>query len=587
MILYELRRRNVLQVLAAYLAGGWFLMKTGEVIIPTLGGPEWTFRALVLMLIAGCPLAGLFAWLFELTPDGLRLQSGLDREGVATVPAGPALTIFSSLAIAMVAGISAFSYFSGESGLEPDLANLAAPPNSIAVLPFANMSPDADNEYFADGLSEELMDMLSNIQQLKVTGRTSVFSLKGSGDDLTTIGQKLNVANILEGSVRKSGPSVRVSVKLVTARDGYQLWSETYDRTLKDVFSLQEDIASKVVDALKITLLQDQLGINPAAAGVDPQAYDLYLQAKFALNRRDKADVEEAIALLQRALAIDSKFASAYATLAKAHGVSALRGYAPQQTGLENAVLEANRALALDQNLVEAYYVLGMTALWLDRDVQAAEQLFGQALKINPNHGGALNGASIAALMLTRFDTAVELSERALERDPLSMSANLNFALIQHRAGMLGEAAETLENTIALNPETPQLPSTLAIVLVDMGEAERALQMLEQETSADWRNVRAPIVFHALGREEDAAQAATVAIAEQGNAWAFHIAETLARMGRTEQALDWLEKADEEHDAALMEISSTTSLRGLHDQPRFIALLNKLGFPPSPVARSD
>ncbi len=580
MLLNELKRRKVLPVLGAYLAAAWFLMKIGEVVIPTLELPGWAFRALVVLLVAGLPLAGLSAWLFEVTDEGVKLQSDLDKTGQSGAPVGRALTIFSITCVVLAIALTGFTYMtaaptSGKGVAEGEFN--AAPANAIAVLPFVNLSNDDENQYFADGLAEELLGMLAEIHQLRVAGRTSSFSLRDSELDLATIGRKLNVSYVLEGSVRKAGARIRVSARLLDVSDGHQLWSEKYDRAFKGVFDLQADVADKVVDALKVSLVEGQLGVSPHAAGVPPEAYDLYLQARYMMHRRSNEDTREAVVLLRRALAIAPDFAAARATLSLLLSYRAVAEFDPKAEGLAAGETEARRALALDERLVLAYNTLGGIAMFRDRDWAAAREYYNRALAISPNNPDVLDALGNLEGILGRLDLAVSTAVQARELDPLSVKIGNNLMFKLAAAGDIVGAIEEGRRVLALNPKAPQIRAQLAKCLARNGQSEEALGYLESEPSAAVARAFAPLVHQAIGQTEKAESALTDFIEQNGEAWAFQIAEASNVMGHRQQALDWLERAEELGDAGLVYLQFSENLRELHGEARFQRLMEKLG----------
>jgi serine/threonine-protein kinase len=576
---HELWRRKVHKVAAAYLAGGWFLLKTGEIVIETLGFPSWTFRALVLVLICGFPLSAIFAWLFEITPGGIKLQSEVDRRELPT-RTGHALTYF-ILASMILAGVISIRTYLTTGSPQPSAATdpIATSATSIAVLPFSNTSADAENEYFADGLTEELMTLLAAVPELKVTGRTSSFSFKGAQDDLKRIGNALNVVSVLEGSVRKSGDNVRVTAHLVNTKDGFEVWSQTYNRTMRDIFDLQTEIATKVVDALKIEILGGEMEPPGADSEVDPAAYDAFLLGRFHYRQRGEANISAAIESYQKALAIDPMYATAHAALGAAHFERAMRGYVAQDEGLAQAELEVKRALALRPSLPEAHSLLGMILLVRDWDWQGAERSFDRAMEIDPNFLGAVTGASSIAMHLGRLEESVELAQRVADSDPLSLAANYNLGLRLYQAGRWDRARATLERTLELNPGAPVVRALMAKILVEKGEPDRALDAALQEPARIWQLAVLPIVYHALGRDEKAESSINQLVEDYSEYAAFQIAEAYASMDRTDDAIRWLETAYERRDAGMVDLISQPSLADLRHDPRFNSLCERMGLP--------
>jgi tetratricopeptide (TPR) repeat protein len=321
------------------------------------------------------------------------------------------------------------------------------------------------------------------------------------------------------------------------------------------------------------------LRIDPIAAGVDPQAYDVYLQGRYAQRQRGPEDLKQATILFSRAIAIDPKFAAAYSGLASVHSSSAMRGYVPTMDGFTAAEIEVNRALALDPQSLEAFYVRGMSAVLMRHDWAAAEEAFAIALRLNPNDPNILQGAANLEMLMRRFGTAVEYSRRALDADPLSMPANYNLAVRLSSASRFDEAEAQFEKTLALNPGVPQVTAFRALNLMYKGEPEAALALLDQEASPAWRATALPLILFALDKPEEARVAVDELAQSYGDVAAFQVAEAYAFMGMKPEALHWLNAAYEMKDAGITQLVSVQALRGLYGEPEFKILLEKLEFP--------
>jgi TolB-like protein len=386
----ELRRRNVIKVAAAYVIVGWLIMQAGEVMAPALRLPDWTNSALAFFVILGFPIALFFAWAFELTPEGIRKEKDVDRSQSVTAKTGRKLdfAIIGLLAIGLVyfiwesrfasKGSEPFSQDSTEQAADAEAEKRAltpagepeqpAPDKTIAVLPFVNMSDDASNEYFSDGLSEELLNLLVKVPELQVAARTSSFSFKGQNMEIPEIAARLGVAHVLEGSVRKSGNQVRITAQLVRADSGFHLWSESYDRTLDNIFQIQDEIAIAVVEALKVTLL----GAAPEARETDPEAYELFLEGRYYSLKRSMESFPQAIELFQAAVDIDPTYAPAWAEMASAYQWYAGSGGMSIEDGLTSVKTALDQALATDPDLALAYFVRGVQRGMFQFDFEGA-----------------------------------------------------------------------------------------------------------------------------------------------------------------------------------------------------------------------
>jgi serine/threonine protein kinase len=452
----------------------------------------------------------------------------------------------------------------------------AAP--SIAVLPFVDISANRDQEYFSDGLAEELLNDLAKIPGLRVTARTSSFQFKGKSEDLRVIGQKLNVASVLEGSVRKEGKRVRIRVQLVNANDGFHLWSETYERQLDDIFSVQEDIARSVAGALKVTLL----GKNPSASSSqtkDAEAYNSYLLGRYFHGRRTKEDLERAISYYTSAIQRDSGYAAAWAGLAEAHHRQADNGYIPVDEGYRKAREEVERALALDENLTEAHAEMGWIKRAHDWDWEGADASYQRALTLDPGNATALRGAAVLAFTLGRLDEAIELDYRAVRLDPLNVPTHNNLGLHTYYTGRLDEAASALKKALELNPDFPVARVLLGRVYLAQSQPQQALKEMEQETDPVWHLYGVCLAYQAAGRITEAEAALATFIKNHGETMAFQIAEVFAYRGKIDRAFEWLERAYALHDGGMADIKSDPLLKSLERDPRYAAFLKKMRLP--------
>jgi len=379
----------------------------------------------------------------------------------------------------------------------------AASLRSIAVLPFADMSPGKDQEYFSDGLSEELLNVLAKIPELRVTGRTSSFQFKGKIEDLRAIGQKLNVATLLEGSVRKAGNRIRITAQLVNAADGFHLWSETYDRELDDIFAVQDEVSRSVAKALKVTLL-GQESQRPAPRGGSAEAFNLYLQGRYFSARPAAEGLEKALSYYQQALKVEPGYALAWVGLADVHVQQADNGFVPFDEGYPQARREAEKALELDPSLAEAHSTLGWIKTSFYWDWTGADADFKRALELEPGNANVLSPASYLALALGRLDEALQLSRRAVELDPLNLRAHNNLATVASWAGQVDEAEAALRKLLELNPVFPGGHQMLGRVNLGRSRPEAALEEMEREKHPVWRRFGLALAYNALGRMKEA-----------------------------------------------------------------------------------
>mgnify|MGYP001814928348 CR=1 FL=1 len=439
-ILQELKRRNVFRVGAAYAVAGWLIIQVIETISEPLGLPEWTEAFFIVLVLAGLPIVLLFAWAFELTPEGLKKTREVDRDESVTADTGKKLN-YAIIAVL----VFALGYFIWErQGLveapQPDSvastqnAESQAPDEaqaaSVAVLPFVNMSADPEQEYFSDGISEELLNLLAKIPDLRVPARTSSFQFKGQNLDIADVAKQLNVAHVLEGSVRKADVRIRVTAQLIEADTGYHLWSETYDRELTDVFQIQDEISAAIVDALSETLGITAEAAPTVTSAASPEAYNAYLFGQHLLKQRTKADIESAIINFEKALELEPDYAPAHAGLGLAWRLllSSRQTYGTltQEEMLTKAMPHLERALELDPALPEALGAMGLTVEAQDK-LEEAIGYFERALEINPSQTDIRNWYSSTLSDLRRENDAYREMEIAYELDPVSVLTLNNY----------------------------------------------------------------------------------------------------------------------------------------------------------------
>jgi TolB-like protein/Flp pilus assembly protein TadD len=453
----------------------------------------------------------------------------------------------------------------------------AAEARSIAVLPFVDMSPDKDQEYFADGLSEELLNVLAGIQELRVAGRTSSFQFKGKNEDLRLIGRKLNVANILEGSVRKAGSRVRITAQLVKVADGFHLWSQTYDRELDDIFAVQDDISRAVSSALKLRLLMGQG--QPSAARGDAEAYNLYLQGKYFYARQGREDLVKAVSHFEQALTLDPGYARARAGLANAHYMQAAFGYIPVDEGRRKARLQVEKALELDPNLAEAHLTLGRIRRVYDWDWAGADAAYERALELEPGDATVVLGLAAQAATRGQLQEALRLDRRGVEIDPLNTWAHHNLGVHAWRAGRLDEAEAAFRKCLELDPEYPVAHAVLGRVYLARSTPAAALQEMEREKVPGWRRQGLALAYHALGRKQQADAALGELLEKDKESRAFQIAEVYSFRGEVDEAFAWLERAYTQRDGALSQMKGDPLLGNLEADSRYTAFLKKMRLP--------
>jgi TolB-like protein/Tfp pilus assembly protein PilF len=450
---------------------------------------------------------------------------------------------------------------------------------SVAVLPFADLSEKKDQEYFSDGLSEELIDLLGKIPGLHVPARTSSFYFKGKQTTLVDIAKALKVSNVLEGSVRKSGGNIRISADLVRVDDETHLWSETFDRKLDDIFKLQDEIADAVVKALKVSLLSADLPKAAPAANID--AYTLYLQGRSLIERFNLADNVKGADYEQQALKLDPNFAPAWVELSKAQVVGfAALGASTYEVGRAAAFEAADRALKLDPNLAGAHTAMGQVFSGFDWNWEAADREYKKAMALDPEDPGVLSVASQLAIAQGHYKEARELTQRAVARDPLGVLWYRQLGIADYFAGELGEAEAAFGKAIELAPTVAGVHYKLALVHLSRNDAKGALAEMELEPNQGWREQGLPLALDALGRKADADRALAIAEKAGAKGWAYQVGLTYAHRNNLDRAFVWFDSAFTQHDPGLaFYLKGEPLLANIRSDPRYKALLRKLNLP--------
>jgi TolB-like protein/Tfp pilus assembly protein PilF len=593
-LLNELKRRNVFKVGIAYLMVAWLVMQFADVVLNNIAAPGWVFQALMLILAIGFPFAVIIAWAFEMTPEGLKLESEVDRSDSITPQTGKKLNFMIIAVLVLALGYFTFDKFVLTPGRDAALVEattqaiseqslsqeaLAQSDPSIAVLPFVNMSDDSSNEYFSDGLSEELLNLLAKVPELHVTSRSSAFAFKGEKIDIPVVAKKLNVAHILEGSVRKSGDQVRITAQLIEAKADKHLWSETYDRSLDNIFAIQDEIAAVVVAKLKISLLGDV----PVLHETDPQAYASYLQARHLRRQRTIESLGQAEALLEQALSVEPDYAAAWDELSAVYLYSASLGLRPFPEAYALARDAIDNSLAANPNYAPALASLSYVSKVYDNDLVAAAGYLERALQLEPTNIAIIGTAALLYSSLGRFDEATAFNEFTVRRDPVSAVGHSNLGLNYISAGRWDDAIDSFNTALRLNPGYSGTMYKIGIAQLLKGEPRAALESMQKEESV-WGVIGLSMVYHALGQDGDSDEALATLIDEYGRGWAYNIAYVQAYRGDVDLAFEWLDKAVEFKDSGLSEILREKMFSNLYDDPRWLPFLKQINYAPEQLA---
>ncbi|MGH8042540.1 MAG: tetratricopeptide repeat protein [Rudaea sp.] len=573
----ELRRRNVLRAAALYAAGAWALAQGIAQLAPTVGLPDWTTRWFLVAAIIGFPFWIAFAWFYEFTPTGLKRESKIAPEDSITAHTGRKLDFWIIGILALVVVLLLTDRFvvhkNGDAIME----------KSIAVLPLTNDSGDKDQQYFSDGLSEDFINALSQFAGLKVIGRNSAFQFRNSTDDAKTIGTKLGVAHLLEGSVRRAGDTVRITAELINAADGSTLWSQHYDRPYQDLFALQDDITHAVANELKAKLLDEGGAVvqsdRPPSGNLD--AYADYLRGQFNDESNTEAGDQKAIDFFNQAIRLDPRYAKAHAALSQAwtsHAAQYLTGAAMEQA-YAKAREAANTALSLDPKLASAHIALAYLLQSADFNWSAADAEFRRAVQLDPKNDGAKFMWGVLLATMGKPAPAAQLTQAALARDPLRAISYSWLAQFLGALGRLDEAKAAIRQAIDLRPKAAGQYETLTIIEIQRGDAQAALNAAQQESPGTWRDA-ALALARQIGSDRIAADATLQTLIDrQAENGTYQIAEVYALRRDPDQMFEWLDHAWANHDPGISSmLYDPFILRYQHD-PRFAAFCNKVGLP--------
>lgn len=453
---------------------------------------------------------------------------------------------------------------------------------SIAVLPFADMSEKKDQEYFSDGLTEELLNLLARIPELKVAGRTSSFYYKGKAVKLAEIARELNVAHLLEGSVRKSGNQLRITVQLIRAADGYHQWSWTYDRKPDDIFKVQDEIAAAVVGALKLKLLPNHMVLSSGNRTANPAAHTQYLLGRQFFNRTNTDDFRRAVAAYEKAIALDPKYAAAYAGLAVAENELSHdpeNSIAEVLAGQQRALAAADRAIAIDPELSEGYAARGFLRFTINWDWAGAEADLSRAFALDPGSYRAYTCYACFLAGLGRLSEALEINKKAIELDPLSADTWFRRSTQLNAAGRLPEARQAATRALEISPEHAFAWFNLGVTSLLEGNPKAALAEFRRASKAR-RETGVAMAEHDLGHVKESQRALDALVAGYASTNAYQVAEVYAWRGERDAAFTWLERAHAQHDGILVQIKFDPLLAKLHADPRFAAMVKKMGLPP-------
>jgi len=552
--LTELRRRHVFKVGISYIVVAWLMLQVADTLLGNLDMPEWSFRLILVLLVIGFPIALVLAWAYDLSPDGVK-RTAASGEGTTQPEPKPSVT-----------GSSVLS---------------SPPPDaSVAVLPFVNMSGDKSNEYFSDGLAEELLNVLSKIDRLKVAARTSSFHFKGETGNIAEIARSLGVATVLEGSVRQSGSRIRITAQLIKAADGYHLWSEAYDRELDDIFAVQDEIASSVAGALKVKLL-GQDGEQISTDGTrNTAAFQAYLQGMHYKNQgSDEVALRNAMSAFEKAIELDPGYAKAHASIASCWDWLTTNSFIRFDEGIPNIERSAARAIELAPDLSDGYVVQCRALLQYKLDQQGARKAINMAMKLNPGNSEVQIEYARISCYFGEVEASVSAASKALELDPISKYAHYFLGQVLYFGRRYDEAIQVFEDLLRVDPAYPRPRYTMGMCMFQKGDAVTALEEVMNEPLGWMKQSGSAILLHKLGRHGDAERFRKMLFVEGDENYAlYQLGQIHAQWGEPGEAMMHLHKAHTFHDPGLSQVLVDPLMDPLRENAEFKQMLIELGF---------
>jgi TolB-like protein/DNA-binding winged helix-turn-helix (wHTH) protein/Flp pilus assembly protein TadD len=494
----------------------------------------------------------------------------------------PRTHYFRKLAIIAILALVAVAVTAGHFWFAPNRTNRSSlTANSIAVLPFVDMSPAKDQEFFSDGLAEQLIAELAKVSGLKVVGRSSAFQFRGRNEDLREVGRKLGVANILEGSVRREGDHVRITTELIKANDGFQLWSQTYDREINDIFAVEDEIARATTEALQLKLLgSNGQQVSSNLRPTTPEAYQVYLQAKyFSVLGQSKADLDKALAYTDQAIKLDGKYAPAWALRASVENLMAEVGVTDAAEGFRKARHDAEQAIALAPTSASGYLALTTAQIDSDWDWDGADTSVTKAASLEPGSAEVFSIRSYLSRVFGNLDQAIKLKEQAVALEPLRTDLHSTLGYLLYVGGRYQEARAPLQKALDLNPQAAFVHLTLGKILIAEGKPQQALAEIEKEPLEWGKLTGRALAYHALGREQDSDAALTGLIAKYDTNAGYQIAQVYAYRGESDKSFEWLERAYKQRDAGLPDMKTDPLFKNLRHNQRYTELLKKMHLP--------
>lgn len=587
----EIKRRNVAKVGIAYVTLAWIVIEVTSIAVPALN-LDPSLNGIVFYLgMIGFPFALFFAWAFEMTPDGIKKTEAISPEESIAKMTGKKLERAIIALLVLAVGVLMWENYGSSPAEQVEIdtstqiaeAVVEEEPPSIAVLPFVNMSADQEQEYFSDGISEEILNVLAKIPGLHVTSRSSAFAFKGKDLDLRAVADQLGVNHILEGSVRKAGDQVRITAQLIEANSDRHLWSETYDRELVDIFAVQDEISNAIVIVLKEKLMgaEEAPMQTLVTSTTNPQAYTAYLKG-FQLWQTANTDEEAMIALaaIDESIALDDSYAPAHAMHARIYSSMTQVAYYTLSEGTPIARESIDRAIELDPNFAPSYLTRANIRSALAFDFTGAKSDLDRALSLNPNDALVYRQLSQFSSAMGDYDQAILHAKKAVELDPLNIAARVQESRVYTFMGDAQKGLETADLALTLDTDSQSLRMYRALINLRLGKYEDALTDAKMLIDEAFNPQIQSMAYYKMGNMAASDEKLSELIEEASDDSAYQIAEAYGIRGDVDKCLEWLETAYTQLDPGLQSVMASPFLDAVRDEPRYQALLDNMKLKP-------
>ena len=578
--LAELKRRNVYKVAVAYAVVSWLLIQAASIFFPAFDAPPWVMRIFIIVIIFGFPVALIFSWAFEITPEGIKLESEIEPNKSITRGTGRKIVAITIALAVAAAGLFVYQLVRSKSDTSESPTTATIANKSIAVLPFDNLSRDPDNAYFCEGVQDEILTRLAKVADLKVISRTSTQHFKSTPDNLPQIAKQLGVAHILEGSVQKASDQVRVNVQLINALTDAHLWADTYDRKLTDIFAVESEIAKNIAETLQARLTGSEKSSIAKTPTVNPEAYELYLRGKFFAEKRTGADLRKSIEYYDQAIAKDPGYPLAYVGLADSHLLLTAYGAISTKEAASPARAALKKALELDDSLAQAHASSGLLAN-LELDLNRAITELERAIQLNPNYATAHHWIALPLMAIGQSDRAIVEGKRAIELDPLSLICNADLAWVYFNARRYDETEAQARKTLEMDPRFYVAHYYLGEALQFKGKLTDATAEYQKSFESNNDPFSLAMLGQACARQgkPDEARKVLARLREQAKSQyisPYAFAVVLTALGDKAHAIDELEHGYDDTGFYISLINVDPLFDDLRGDPRFEALVQKI-----------